>query len=320
VSDNEQPLVSIGIPVYNGMPYLREAVESVLGQSYKNLELIISDNASTDSTEVFCRDAALRDNRIRYIRNDENRGASFNFNQVLSVARAEYFKWLAADDMIAHDFIERSLHHLRSDSSAVIAIPHVRFLDGQGQMLGVGHDFISFEPRRIAELRANFRQVMTAVLRDGRGAIPIVFALGIRKAFVRAGGIRAHYAADCVFAGALALQGTFVLASETWTDIRRHARSSSTWPAGGDIPKIQQQFYNPVVKSSLLTSFNYRRRYLEMLRVPLTSDAARMTRLAAFGFATKTIVFELGKRCWFRGLGLVSSGWSGTSAPEVPKW
>ena len=92
------PLVSVGLPVYNGERYLREAVDSVLGQTYVNLELVISDNASTDATEAICREYAARDPRVRYHRAERNRGAVWNFNRAFELARGEFFMWQAFDD------------------------------------------------------------------------------------------------------------------------------------------------------------------------------------------------------------------------------
>lgn len=93
------PKISIGMPVYNGQKFICEAIDSLIAQSYTDFELIISDNASTDLTEVICREYAASDTRIRYIRQTENRGAVANFQFVLDKADGKYFKWLAADDM-----------------------------------------------------------------------------------------------------------------------------------------------------------------------------------------------------------------------------
>ncbi len=93
------PVVSIGMPVYNGEKYIREALDSLLAQTFVNFELIISDNASTDATEKICQMYAAKDPRIRFARQPENRGALANFKFVLDEARGEYFMWAAADDI-----------------------------------------------------------------------------------------------------------------------------------------------------------------------------------------------------------------------------
>ena len=99
------PKVSIGMPVYNGEAFIREALDSLLAQTFTDFELIISDNASTDGTEAICREYAAKDARIRYVRQAENRGALVNFEFVLDAARSDLFMWAAYDDLWAADFL-----------------------------------------------------------------------------------------------------------------------------------------------------------------------------------------------------------------------
>ena len=81
------PRVSIGLPVYNGEKYLRAALDCVVSQEFKDFELILCDNASTDSTEAICREYAARDPRVRYHRNEKNIGATGNYCRVVELAR-----------------------------------------------------------------------------------------------------------------------------------------------------------------------------------------------------------------------------------------
>jgi len=100
------PKVSIGLPVFNGESFLDESLNSLLGQTYEDFELIISDNASTDSTaDIIARYKAL-DSRIRYVRQPQNIGASENFLFVLSQARSELFMWASHDDIWEEDWLE----------------------------------------------------------------------------------------------------------------------------------------------------------------------------------------------------------------------
>jgi glycosyltransferase involved in cell wall biosynthesis len=96
--DHSRPVVSIGMPVFNGEKFIRQALDSLLAQTFTDFELIISDNASTDATGSICRIYAEQDSRIRYIRQQENLGALSNFQFVLNEARGEYFMWAACDD------------------------------------------------------------------------------------------------------------------------------------------------------------------------------------------------------------------------------
>src|SRR6266508_180906 len=97
--EREAPLVSIGMPVFNGQRFIRQALDSLLSMDYPNFELIISDNASTDGTAEICQDYAARDRRIRFYRNAKNEGAFGNFARVLALARGNYFMWAAHDDI-----------------------------------------------------------------------------------------------------------------------------------------------------------------------------------------------------------------------------
>ncbi len=99
IPKESDPLVSIGLPVYNGENYLEEAIRSILAQTYTHFELIISDNGSTDRTQEICEFYAERDLRIRYYRNKENLGAAWNYNQTFHLAKGKYFKWAAHDDI-----------------------------------------------------------------------------------------------------------------------------------------------------------------------------------------------------------------------------
>lgn len=110
-----KPKVSIGLPVYNGEKFIREALDSLLVQSFTDFELIISDNGSSDGTEAVCREYAARDARIRYVRWNEDRGGAANFAYVLDEARGEYFMWAAHDDRWHVDYIKFMSAVLDSD-------------------------------------------------------------------------------------------------------------------------------------------------------------------------------------------------------------
>lgn len=114
--ERPKPQVSIGMPVYNGAPFIRKALDSLLSQTFSDFELIISDNASTDQTGAICREYASRDFRIKYVRQCQNMGAVKNFQYVLDKARADHFMWAAADDMWDENFIAKTLSVLKADN------------------------------------------------------------------------------------------------------------------------------------------------------------------------------------------------------------
>src|ERR1043165_2318071 len=115
------PRVSVGMPVYNGERFLRQAVESILGQTFRDFELIISDNGSTDATQQLCEEFAAADSRVRYIRHDKNRGAIFNWAHVVDAARAPYFKWASANDISAPRLLELCVQCLDTQPAVVVA-------------------------------------------------------------------------------------------------------------------------------------------------------------------------------------------------------
>lgn len=121
--------VSIGMPVYNGEPYLAAALDSLLCQTYTDFELIISDNASTDRTEAICKQYAAQDARIRYYRNSTNIGATRNYNLLVEMARGQYFKWAAHDDICAPTYLEKCVEILDSMPSVVVCYPKSLLID-----------------------------------------------------------------------------------------------------------------------------------------------------------------------------------------------
>lgn len=129
-----RPMVSIGMPVYNGERFIREALDSLLAQTFTDFELIISDNASTDATESICRSYAEQDSRIRYIRQRENLGALPNFQFVLNEACGKYFMWAAYDDKWDRDWIE-SLKNVLEATGVGAAFGRLMHIDEVSQPL-----------------------------------------------------------------------------------------------------------------------------------------------------------------------------------------
>ena len=132
-----QPLVSIGLPVYNGEKYLKQSIDSLLAQTYKNIELIICDNASSDRTPEICLEYAKFDGRIRYQRNQTNIGGANNHNLTFELAQGKYFRWASYDDLCAPDLIEKCVNILEKNPSIVICYSNVVSIDEKGNQLEV---------------------------------------------------------------------------------------------------------------------------------------------------------------------------------------
>ena len=139
--DTSKPRVSIGLPVFNGENFLEEALDSILAQTYRDFELIISDNASTDRTEEICETYSGRDQRIRYYRNEKNLGASENFNRVFELSSGEYFKWAAHDDVLHPEYLSRCVTVLDQDPSIVLCHAKTGCIDEDSSLVGMYSDY-----------------------------------------------------------------------------------------------------------------------------------------------------------------------------------
>jgi glycosyltransferase involved in cell wall biosynthesis len=130
------PKVTVGLPVYNGEKYVREAIESVLSQTYGDFELFISDNCSTDRTAEICAEYARRDSRIRYFRQPRNLGACPNHNWLVHHARGEYYIRLASDDRHGSRLLELCSQVLDHHPDVVVAYPRMIDIDADGMEIG----------------------------------------------------------------------------------------------------------------------------------------------------------------------------------------
>lgn len=126
---DNKPLVSVGMPVYNGERFLSQALDSLLAQDYENFELIISDNTSEDATQPICLAYASRDRRIRYYRNDIHVGAVKNFNRVFELSKGKYFMWAAHDDLRDNQLIRKCVDALEKDNQAVLCCTGLQIID-----------------------------------------------------------------------------------------------------------------------------------------------------------------------------------------------
>jgi glycosyltransferase involved in cell wall biosynthesis len=187
------------MPVFNGERFLDEALDSLVTQTYENLELIISDNASTDRTEAICRSYATRDDRIRYFRSPQNRGLAWNYNNVFKHSKGSYFKWAAHDDYCEPGFVEKCVEILDGMPSVVLCYPRAILIDENGTHLEACQDNCALDsPRashRLRHLLANLRLSNP------------VFGV-IRASALRSAPFGGYEASDIVLLGELALRGS----------------------------------------------------------------------------------------------------------------
>jgi glycosyltransferase involved in cell wall biosynthesis len=211
---SNQVLVSIGMPVYNGEKYVRQALESLLAQDYGNFELIISDNASTDGTAGICREYSRRDKRIQYFRSERNMGAAWNFNRVLELSMGKYFMWAAHDDAYLPTFLRRCAEALETTPSAVLAFSAMSVLDDRGHV-GLIKD------RYVETVGLNvLSRVRTSILMMGPS---LVYSLIRRTALGNNRRVSEVWGGDAALVIQLALQGGFCKIAEPLYLRRRNA-------------------------------------------------------------------------------------------------
>ena len=197
----QAPKVSIGLPVHNGENYLAEALESILAQTYRDFELIICDNASTDGTEAICRRYQERDPRIRYHRQPRNLGACANYDMTFLLSRGTYFKWAAHDDVLAPTFLQRCVDVLDDDPGCDLVHPRTIVIDGDGREV-VGYiDTIALDSEDPVERLARW------MLSDPHGLCNPVFGLVRQEAMARTALHGDYLSSDRVFLAAMALGG-----------------------------------------------------------------------------------------------------------------
>jgi glycosyltransferase involved in cell wall biosynthesis len=138
-------IVSIGLPVYQGENYLEKALDSLLNQTFTDLEIIISDNASSDRTQEICLEYAAKDSRVHYYHNEENLGAAVNYNRVFQLSSGKYFKWAAHDDVCAPEYLEKCVEILDHNPDVVLVYPKAYLIDEAGKQLKVYTENIAIE-------------------------------------------------------------------------------------------------------------------------------------------------------------------------------
>lgn len=205
------PRLSIGLPVYNGEPYLAEALDALLGQTFTDFELIISDNASIDATEEISRRYAAYDSRVRYIRQARNIGCAPNHNVLVEEARGEYFKWASDDDLYARNLLELCVAALDEQPHVVAAHSWTAMIDPDGNLTqAIAYPLATASPYA----PERFRSMLFGNGGDDDGAV-------IRTDVLRSIGPHgSHHHADRTIIAELALQGPFYQVSD-WLYFRR---------------------------------------------------------------------------------------------------
>jgi glycosyltransferase involved in cell wall biosynthesis len=212
------PKVSIGMPLYNEERFVGAAIAALLAQSHRDLELIISDNASTDRTGEICCEIAATDSRIRYCRNETRIGAAANFDRLIHMAQGSYFLWAGGHDSWDPELLARSVAALDACPDAVLAGAECVWLDDSGATVARRSGFtdtsgMSSVERFFTVLWGNMHPVLGLIRLD---------------ALRRTAGMQSSMGADLLLLTELALQGDFIFVPGTrW--YRRETRPRETY-------------------------------------------------------------------------------------------
>lgn len=211
---SELPLVSIGMPVHNGARYLAQALDSLLVQDYSNIEVIISDNSSTDDTQSICEKYAARDCRINYHRIENNMGAIWNFNNVFELAKGKYFMWAAYDDIRGPHCVSACVRALEAHPGAALCCTLINFIDESGIQVE--------SPRRAYAIRPTGNTRLDRVRQVAQGEAPFDFyGLSRRNVLGRVRRQVPTWGFDVIVLLEMCLRGPVVLVPETLFSYRR---------------------------------------------------------------------------------------------------
>jgi glycosyltransferase involved in cell wall biosynthesis len=213
----KQPLVTIGMPIYNEECFLERALESLLRQDYENMRILISDNASTDGTKEIGSRAARQDERVEYSRTSHNIGVAANFRNVQAMATGKYFMWASGHDEWSDNLISESVDMLESNESAAIAFATSYWIDEAGDRFG---RTVGYSDTRGMDAMARFFTVFWGNMHPVLGLIRLDYLR-------RTQGIQSFAGADLVLLSDLVLMGDFVHVPDAWWH-RREIRAKES--------------------------------------------------------------------------------------------
>jgi glycosyltransferase involved in cell wall biosynthesis len=129
----DPPVVTVGIPIFNGEEFLKRRLDGILNQTYQNFEILISDNASTDLTSNICKEYQKLNNKIKYYLQEKNLGYAKNFNYLIKNSRSKYFVLASVDDLWEPTFLEENIKILELNKKVIGSISDVEFFGYDGK-------------------------------------------------------------------------------------------------------------------------------------------------------------------------------------------
>ena len=273
-----RPMISVGLPVFNGEKYLDNSIQAIIDQTYPEFTLIISDNASTDKTQEICEKWVKADERVTYTRNDRNLGAAENYNLLVDYADTDYFKWASADDLHEPAYLEKCVEILEEHPDVVMAYGKSSLIfenKPDPQEYEDGFHMVEDEPYE--RFKAFF---------DAPFLCNAIFGVMRTSVIRRTGKIGGYARSDRVLLGELLLHGKIYEVSEPLFLRRMHPeRSSQQNPDDRNLAI----WFNPKLRGKL--TFPKWRRYSEYVsiinRTPMPLYARYRCYLVILGFALK---------------------------------
>ncbi len=239
---SKAPLVSIGMPVRNGEEYLSEALDSLLGQTFTDFELILSDNGSEDATPEICKAYAARDSRVHYHRFEQDVGAARNYNHTFNRARGRYFKWAAHDDVCLPEFLSRCLSVFNTaPASVVLVYARTELIGARREPLGYDPVCLGMEDPRAHRRLAHYLEHV----RFANAVMGLIRSDVLRKTRVH----DTFISADLVLMGELQMLGAFREVPEVLFRRRLHVGQSRQ--ANVDRRDLQAWF-DPTTRNRML--------------------------------------------------------------------
>jgi len=273
-----EPLVTIGVPVYNGARFLSQALDSLLGQSTSHLELLISDNASTDDTEAICRAYAAKDARVRYFRQPINVGAPQNWTFVAKQARGKYFKWASGNDFCAPDMVEKCVAVMEADPGVVLCYGKTCLIDEEtGRRDEYARDIPVMEDLPHERFRTVYRTLSLNNAQCG-----LIRADALRRTRYD----RPYPGGDVVLMAELALQGRFVLLPDVLLYRRMGRRTFSSLLTAAEM----QAFIDPTAKHGV--GFSCLRRHLGYLGTALRASISLPEKLRTLALVFRHAIWD----------------------------
>jgi glycosyltransferase involved in cell wall biosynthesis len=261
------PLVSIGIPTYNGAKYLRESVESVLGQTCGDFELVLIDDASSDETWAIAQAYARMDPRVLAIRNSKTLGLVANFNQCIELTKGRYVCVWHQDDVMPQN-IEKKVALLEANPQVGFVHSNILMIDDYGQILGE-----HWEPDSTRDYICSGREFFLRMIEPGKNYVCCPSVLARRECYERLGNFRSelYFTCDWELWMRFSLYYDVGCLGAPLVHFRRH-RGSESFRIEGTISDIEQEL---LAKCLVLSDHGHRIRDAAKLKKHMIAGISR---------------------------------------------